>query len=94
MASNVISDGLNLMSTAYNGETGIVLSGDAVKGGYFVTDTIDNIPIWARTDGTLCFCTSSSAFFKYSDVSSAWEQILSMGQLDKLARIADIIEIS
>ena len=35
MASNVISSGLNLMNTAYNGAGGIVLSGDAVKGGYF-----------------------------------------------------------
>ena len=44
MAGNIINSGLNLMSTAFNSADGTVISGDAVKGGYFVTDTLENIP--------------------------------------------------
>ena len=63
---NIISSGLNLMNTAYNGAGGIVISGDAVKGGYFVTDTIDNIPSWSSVAGTLCYCTADSKFYQYN----------------------------
>ena len=70
MAGNIISSGLNLMNTAYNGAGGIVISGDAVKGGYFVTDTIANIPSWSKITGTLCFCTADSKFYQYN--GSSW----------------------
>ena len=72
MASNVINSGLNLMNTAYNGAGGIVLSGDAVKGGYFVTDTIANIPSWSNVEGTLCYCTGDSKFYQYD--GNAWKE--------------------
>lgn len=60
MANNVINSGLNLMNTAFNGAGGIVISGDAVKGGYFVTDVIANIPSWSEIEGTLCFVTDAT----------------------------------
>lgn len=66
MAGNVISSGLNLMNTAYNGAGGTVLSGDAVKGGYFVTDAIENIPSWSNVVGTLCYSTGDSTFYQYN----------------------------
>ena len=69
---NIISSGLNLMNTAYNGAGGIVISGDAVKGGYFVTDTIDNIPSWSSVAGTLCYCTADSKFYQYN--GSSWQE--------------------
>jgi hypothetical protein len=47
-----------------------LISGDAVKGGYFVTDTVANIPSWANTEGTLCYCTADSKFYQYVDI--AW----------------------
>lgn len=72
--SNVINKGLNLMNTAYNSAGGIVLSGDAVKGGYFVTDTLDNIPSWTHVAGTLCYCTEDSKFYQYS--GSEWKKVL------------------
>lgn len=72
MAGNVINTGLNLMNTAYNGAGGTVLSGDAVKGGYFVTDTIANIPSWSNVQGTLCYCTGDSKFYQYN--GSSWAE--------------------
>lgn len=72
MAGNVINTGLNLMNTAYNGAGGIVISGDAVKGGYFVTDTRDNIPSWSSVAGTLCYCTGDSKFYQYD--GSSWKE--------------------
>jgi hypothetical protein len=85
MANNVISTGLNLMNTAYNGAGGIVLSGDAVKGGYFVTDTIANIPTWSNVEGTLCFCTGTeenpiNKFYKYNGAS--WEEATAVAKVD------------
>ena len=71
---NIISSGLNLMNTAYNGAGGIVISGDAVKGGYFVTDTIDNIPSWSNVEGTLCYCTGDLKFYQYNDSSKTWQE--------------------
>lgn len=64
--SNIINTGLNLMNTAYNGAGGIVISGDAVKGGYFVTDILDNIPIWTRIKGTLCYCEADKKFYQFN----------------------------
>lgn len=64
--SNVINTGLNLMNTAYNGAGGIVLSGDAVKGGYFVTDTLKNIPVWTKVKGTLCYCEEDKKFYQFN----------------------------
>lgn len=78
MAGNVITSGLNLMNTAYNGAGGIVLSGDAVKGGYFVTDSMFNIPGWTHVKGTLCFCTNEQKFYQYSGYD--WKDL----QFDKL----------
>lgn len=72
MAGNVINTGLNLMNTAYNGAGGTVISGDAVKGGYFVTDTIANIPSWSNVTGTLCYCTNDSKFYQYN--GSSWQE--------------------
>lgn len=74
MAGNVINSGLNLMNTAYNGAGGTVLSGDAVKGGYFVTDTIANIPSWSNVVGTLCYVTGTATapvnkFYQYNGTS-------------------------
>lgn len=57
MADNRISTGLDLGATAFNSNGGTVLSGDAVKGGYFVTDAIANNPFWTQVEGTLCYCT-------------------------------------
>lgn len=68
MAGNIISSGLNLMNTAYNGAGGIVISGDAVKGGYFVTDTLANIPSWSNITGALCYCTGDSKFYQYAEI--------------------------
>lgn len=72
MAGNVINTGLNLMNTAYNGAGGIVISGDAVKGGYFVTDALENIPSWSSVAGTLCYCTGDSKFYQYD--GSSWQE--------------------
>ena len=72
MAGNIIVTGLNLMDTAYNGAGGTVISGDAVKGGYFVTDTINNIPSWSNVTGTLCYCTGDSKFYQYN--GSSWQE--------------------
>jgi hypothetical protein len=67
------------MNTAYNGAGGTVISGDAVKGGYFVTDTIANIPSWANVKGTLCYCTGTTSspvnkFYQYN--GSSWVETL------------------
>ena len=59
MANNIISRGLDTAETLYNSNGGTLLSGDAVKGGYFVTDTLENIPSWANISGTLCYCTGT-----------------------------------
>ena len=72
MAGNIISNGLNLMNTAYNSVSGVVISGDAVKGGYFVTDTLENIPSWSNVTGTLCYCTADSKFYQYN--GSSWQE--------------------
>lgn len=74
MAWNVINTGLNLMDTAFNGAGGIVISGDAVKGGYFVTDTLENIPSWSNVTGTLCFCLNDSKFYQYDGASNGWQE--------------------
>lgn len=71
MATNIISTGLDTASTIYNSNGGILISGDAVKGGYFVTDTVANIPSWANIAGTLCYCTGTSdepvnKFYQYN----------------------------
>ena len=72
MATNIISSGLDTASTIYNSNGGILISGDAVKGGYFVTDTLDNIPSWTKVPGTLCYCTADSKFYQYN--GSTWEE--------------------
>lgn len=69
MANNIISTGLNTGNTIFNSNGGILISGDAVKGGYFVTDAVENIPSWANTEGTLCYCTSNSKFYQYNGTS-------------------------
>ena len=71
MATNIISTGLDTASTIYNSNGGILISGDAVKGGYFVTDIVANIPSWANIAGTLCYCTGTSdepvnKFYQYN----------------------------
>lgn len=71
MAHNIISTGLNTGNTIFNSNGGILISGDAVKGGYFVTDTVMNIPSWANTQGTLCYCTTDSKFYQYNGASWA-----------------------
>ena len=78
MADNIIRSGLNLMNTAFNGNGGTVISGEAVKGGYFVTPSIEitttgesgKIPAYACVVGTLCYCTGDSKFYQYN--GSAW----------------------
>ena len=72
MSGNVINTGLNLMNTAYNGAGGIVISGDAVKGGYFVTDTLANIPTWTRVDGTFCYCKEDKKFYQFNSTLDDW----------------------
>ena len=80
MPSNIINTGLNLMNTAYNGQDGIVLSGDAVKGGYFVTDYISEVlddngniiytpPIWTRNVGTICYNKSDKKFYQFDGIT-------------------------
>ena len=76
MANNVISTGLNTGNTIFNSNGGTLISGDAVKGGYFVTDAIVNIPSWAKVDGTLCYCTNEAKFYQYKESSQTWTPAL------------------
>lgn len=77
MSDNIIRTGLNLMNTAFNGSGGTVISGEAVKGGYFVTPSIEitykgeegKIPDYACVLGTLCYCTGDKKFYQYLSVS-------------------------
>lgn len=70
MADNIIKTGLNTGSTIYNSNGGTLISGDAVKGGYFVTDTLDNIPSWTNVTGALCYCTEDNKYYQYDGI--AW----------------------
>lgn len=77
MSDNIIRTGLNLMNTAFNGQGGTVISGDAVKGGYFVTPSIEitdkgeegKIPDYACVLGTLCYCSTDKKFYQYLPVT-------------------------
>ena len=93
MANNIIKTGLNLMNTAYNGADGIVISGDAVKGGYFVTDTVANIPSWSNVEGTLCYSTTDNKFYQYNGLSWVVAKIgsssLALGETSSTAYAGD-----
>lgn len=77
MANNIIARGLDTSETLFNSNGGTLLSGDAVKGGYFVTDTLENIPTWTNVTGTLCYATGTTAnpinkFYQYTGLK--WEE--------------------
>ena len=73
MATNIISTGLDTASTLFNSIDGILISGDAVKGGYFTIDTIDNAPLWTKNLGTLCYCSNEKKLFQYN--GTTWEEV-------------------
>lgn len=63
---------LNAGNEIVNLNTGIVVKGTAVEGGYFVIDTKENIPDYACITGTLCYFTGKSKFYQYN--GSDWEE--------------------
>lgn len=87
MSDNIIRTGLNLMNTAFNGSGGIVISGEAVKGGYFVTPSIEityegeegKIPDYACIKGTLCYCSTDKKFYQFDGtnwVNKRWDELV------------------
>jgi hypothetical protein len=91
---NIIRSGLNLMNTAFNGNGGTVISGEAVKGGYFVTPSVEitsegeegKIPDYACVTGTLCYCTGDSKFYQYNGTN--WVEPL----FQQLSNLIEIVE--
>ena len=94
MANNIISTGFNAGDTIYNSNGGTLISGDAVKGGYFVTDIIENAPDWTHVDGTLCYCTSTASFYQYSTDTNQWLIKITNTQLTNLINLLDSIDFS
>lgn len=71
---------LDATNEIINSSDGYVVQGTAVRGGYFVTETIAAIPSYANVKGALCYCTGTSSapvnkFYQYNGTS--WVSTLS-----------------
>ena len=53
-----------------NSDGGFLCEGTDIRGGYFVIDKIDNIPLRIAQEGSLCYCQDDDTFYMYN--SSAW----------------------
>jgi hypothetical protein len=81
---------LDATNEIINSSSGIVVQGTAVSGGYFVIDTIDNIPSHAKKTGQLCYVTGTTAkpvnkFYQYD--GSSWIEL-------PILKLLDCIEIT
>ena len=61
----------NAAAKVINAAEGIVVDGHDVAGGYFVIDSISNIPSYTNITGALCYCTGDSKFYQYT--GSSWQ---------------------
>ena len=61
----------NAAAKVINAAEGIVVDGHDVAGGYFVIDSINNIPDYSFVEGALCYCTTEGIF--YQCTGSSWE---------------------
>lgn len=61
----------NAAAKVVNEAEGIVVDGHDVAGGYFVIDSINNIPGYSFVEGALCYCTTEGIF--YQCTGSSWE---------------------
>lgn len=61
----------NAAAKVINAAEGIVVDGHDVAGGYFVIDSINNIPSYTNVTGALCYCTGDSKFYQYT--GSSWQ---------------------
>lgn len=62
---------LNAQNEIINGKDGIVVEGTAVRGGYFATDTLSDIPSYAQKEGQLCYCNEDNKFYQFK--GGNWE---------------------
>jgi hypothetical protein len=80
----------NVGSKVVNRQSGIVVDGHDVAGGYFVTESIEvtskgesgKIPDYACVDGALCYCKEDNQFYKYNQNTSTWEVAFTTSNLD------------
>jgi hypothetical protein len=61
----------NTNSVIVNNLDGVVAEGKDIIGGYFVTETIKDIPSYANKTGQLCYCTGTveepiNKFYQYN----------------------------